>query len=159
MPMITVRAPLHWLFLAIGLNVSLAAGAQDYSGPRFLSLPPLEVREVIGEWLSMPQFGPLYCTLFIVSSGGQWMAFNDCTGCGGYVPRDYLLGPNYMACIWGVPLSQQGPRIFLEQDLQITYSIRDDGRLSVTSSGSTQRSSASILEIVSPEQSLSAHWK
>jgi hypothetical protein len=64
-----------------------------------------------------------------------------------------------MACIWGVPLSQQGPRIFLEQDLQITYSIRDDGRLSVTSSGSTQRSSASILEIVSPEQSLSAHWK
>ena len=153
-----LRALLRLLLSTIALSLGFSAIGQNSRAP-FLSLPPLEAREVIGEWLSMPHFGPLYCTLSILRSNGKWMAFNDCTACAGYVPYDRLIGPDLPSCVWGVPLVQQEPHLFYEQEQHIVYSIQVDGRLSVSGPVTSDRSAVSILDIISPAESLNVHWK
>jgi hypothetical protein len=149
------------LFVLLTLGVNYSAIAEDLSAS-FHPLPPRESREIVGEWLTLPRFGPVYCTLTIVKfrSDGSSMVFHDCTACAGGVPYKDLQSVLVNPCVWGgFLLVPHGPRIFFEPAQNLTYSIRDDGQLSVSGVGISQGSAASLLSIVAPQESLSANWK
>ena len=131
--------------------------AQDLSS-FFHPLPSRESRRVVGEWIEQA-LGPLRCSLIIINSNNTSMLYRDCNACSGPPIFSEQQSPLPTCLRGGMPLSVRGPHRYFQQTLNLTYTIRTDGQLSVTRVGAPTNSAESLLRPATKDESLSALWQ